>query len=494
MAYDPSKAALYNQLIQQGLSEDAALAQAGIGNDVNDYAVDEVGTPETNPNYGQLVAVRTDSPTADAPVPVPEFVTAPQEVRVVQSPVAGDIPEIDTPEPAEIPEAYDPAVVDDPYQVDTPDPAPIPEEFDPAPVNEFVYDPNTGEMVPGDSVAAEQIRSEDPSVYSPNDTDAEADPAIVNQQAAARAQRQAGVGEEVASPDADTAAAAEQNAAKSRTINQATLQSRYKQQGSSDWRVRLQLAPTSDYLYNAKDADILLPLAATNGVIFPYTPQINTVYKANYELYDLVHSNYRGAYYKNSRVDDIQIRGTFTAQDTNEADYLLAVIHFFRSVTKMFYGKDQERGSPPPLVYLSGFGDYQYNSHPCVVASFQYNLPDKVDYIRARSPNDYGAGLLSRRTPYPPSSMAGLGSTANRLLNSITGSGQPLSSFPGGQPSVPTTGMLSSSVKKLDKATYVPTQMDIDLTLIPVQARSQVSKQFSLREFANGSLLKGGFW
>jgi hypothetical protein len=42
--------------------------------------------------------------------------------------------------------------------------------------------------------------------------------------------------------------------------------------------------------------------------------------------------------------------------------------------------------------------------------------------------------------------------------------------------------------------TYVPTRIDISLILYPVQSRSQVSKQFSLQQYANGDLLKGGFW
>jgi hypothetical protein len=81
------------------------------------------------------------------------------------------------------------------------------------------------------------------------------------------------------------------------------------------------------------------------------------------------------------------MRCTFTAQDTGEANYLLAVITFFKSVTKMFYGQDAERGAPPPLVYLSGLGEYQFNEHPCVVSQFNYNLPSDADYIRAGSPN-----------------------------------------------------------------------------------------------------------
>ena len=285
---------------------------------------------------------------------------------------------------------------------------------------------------------------------------------------------------------AEQQAAEQQAAAKLNAINQATRQSLYKAVGTSDWRVRLQLAASSDYLYNASPVGILGPLAETNGVIFPYTPQISTAYRANYEQYDLVHSNYRGVYYKNSRVDDLNIRCAFTAQDTQEADYLLAVIHFFRSVTKMFYGKDEQRGSPPPLVYLSGLGINQFNGHPCVVTSFTYTLPDNVDYIRATSVNNYGTDLLSRRTPGKAAGAAGLGATGNRILNAGLER-----FFPGAKPA---PDAVVGSVNNSQLANYVPTKMEIDITLIPVQTRSQVSKQFSLKGFANGDLIKGGYW
>jgi hypothetical protein len=282
-------------------------------------------------------------------------------------------------------------------------------------------------------------------------------------------------------------AAKEQAAAKAAAINQATRQSLYKQAGSSDWRVRLQLAPTSNYLYNANPAGILAPLAATNGVVFPYTPQINTSYQAKYADYDLVHSNFRGVFYQNSRVDDINMRAIFTAQDTREADYLLAVIHFFRSVTKMFYGaKDQYRGTPPPLVYLSGFGMDQFYGHPCLVKTFVYNLPDNVDYIRATNVNNYGTDLLSRRTASKGAAIPGGGATVNRIANAGLDK-----FFPSKKPAPdPVVG----SVNNTQLANYVPTKMEIDITLIPVQTRSQVSKQFSMDGFANGNLLRGGFW
>jgi hypothetical protein len=242
-------------------------------------------------------------------------------------------------------------------------------------------------------------------------------------------------------------------------------------------------------LYNEKSGvGILAPLAKTDGVIFPYTPNITTTYSANYEQYDLVHSNYRGLFYKISRVGDIQIRGTFTAQDTTEADYLLAVIHFFRSATKMFYGAtDPQRGVPPPVCLLNGFGQYQFSDHPVVISSFNYTLPNDVDYIRAGSPNNYGINLLNRRAAVASNpggqSLAGL----NRLANALLKKGAP------GQ-GVPDPSAIQQNVSNTAGASYVPTKMEIDITLIPVQTRTQVSKQFNLKGFANGQLLKGGFW
>jgi len=316
------------------------------------------------------------------------------------------------------------------------------------------------------------------------------DPALSDEEILARRNPGGLSDEEILARDQANAEAA----ARERAKQQATFQARYKQPGNSDWRVRLSLGPNANYLYNAgtprgSGAGILAPLTATDGVIFPYTPNITTNYAANYEQYDLVHSNYRGVFYKNSRVGDITVRGTFTAQDTTEANYLLAVIHFFRSATKMFYGQDAERGTPPPVCLLNGLGQFQFSDHPVVISSFNYTTPNDVDYIRATNPNNYGSNLLNRRAAVASnpggSSLAGL----NRLLNAL-----PTGLSKGAIPNVPAPSTVNQSVNNTAGATYVPTKMEIDITLIPVQTRAQVSKQFSLKGFANGDLLKGGFW
>jgi hypothetical protein len=195
----------------------------------------------------------------------------------------------------------------------------------------------------------------------------------------------------------DQAAADQQAATLDLARQQQTLSMQRNQANNGDWRVKLSLAQGSTYLYNATNPGILQPLANTGGVVFPYTPSIDTSYRAQYSNYDLTHSNYRGYFYQNSFVDQVSVRALFTAQCTADANYLLAVIHFFKSVTKMFYGQDAERGSPPPLVYLTGLGQYQFSEHACLVTNFTYNLPADVDYIRANTSADLGLNKNNQR-------------------------------------------------------------------------------------------------
>ena len=261
------------------------------------------------------------------------------------------------------------------------------------------------------------------------------------------------------------------------TRNQAGLQYGENFGNYQDWRVRLKLAPDSDYLYNApiSDRGILAPLNKTDGVIFPYTPQISVNYSASYDLTPLTHSNYKVAQYQSSGVDSVNITCDFTAQDNDEANYLLAVIHFFKSVTKMFYGQDQnpKRGTPPPLCYLVGLGSFQFDMHPLVVTNFAYNLPNDVDYVRA-TPNSTptGAGVTAN----------GGGSLGNPNLGAM--GIQPGGAAAGARFSTPPGGVVS-------EPTYVPSKMQIQITCIPIISRNDISNVFSLKEYASGKLLQG---
>lgn len=262
-----------------------------------------------------------------------------------------------------------------------------------------------------------------------------------------------------------------------------------------DWRVKLTLASNADYLYAAaKDVtDILYPLARTNGVIFPYTPTIQTAYRANYDPTELTHSNYKLFFYKNSAVDDVTISCDFTAQDNSEASYLLAVIHFFKSATKMFYGQDTApaAGTPPPLVYLTGLGEFQYNQHPMAITSFTYSLPNDVDYIRAYAGGANSGSMTGSLSLSPNRTVApGFnGFIASRLNSAKLTKG-----------AIPSTPAFTVTTGKTPP-TYVPTKISLSITCIPIVTRYDVTNNFSLKEYANGSLLvgannsnKGGFW
>lgn len=271
------------------------------------------------------------------------------------------------------------------------------------------------------------------------------------------------------------------NAAVTKFID-SKLQKTANSKGVKDWRFRMSLAPSANYMYKDRNPGILSPLAATNGVIFPYTPQISIAYTANYTNYDLTHSNFKIHTYKNSSIENVTITGDFTAQDTAEANYLLAVMHFFKTVTKMFYGQDQnpQRGIPPPLLYLSGFGQYQFDMHPVVITSYSHTFPTDVDYISSYPTNNSNAIGGQNMQPYAQQITSWL-SPLDRLRQ-LSSSIQP-----GGLPPPPKF----SSNQNINEATRVPTKVQIQLNCLPVVTRNVISNNFSLKRYATGELMKG---
>jgi hypothetical protein len=141
----------------------------------------------------------------------------------------------------------------------------------------------------------------------------------------------------------------------------------------------------------------------------------------------------------------------------------------------MFYGKDQipKPGTPPPLCYLHGLGNFQFDNHPLVISSFNYSLPSDVDYIRASSPT--------------------LAPGADSTAYNIKGQNQSIGDVRRG---ILNTGATEAPAKFPDKATntkatYVPTKMSISITAFPIVSRNNISNTFSLKKYATGELLQG---
>jgi hypothetical protein len=176
-------------------------------------------------------------------------------------------------------------------------------------------------------------------------------------------------------------------------------------------------------------SDIFTPLNKVGGVLFPYTPQISVAHKATYDPVSLVHTNYTVPQYQHSAVDSISITAQFTANYPSEAEYVLAMMHFFRTATKMFYGKDQIAGTPPPVLYLDGYGPYTFDHIPVVITGFDYTLPNDVDYISCKIKNSHQK---------------------------------------------------------------VPTSLQIQLSMIPTYSRNKISNEFGLVDFSQGTLVTKG--
>jgi hypothetical protein len=115
-----------------------------------------------------------------------------------------------------------------------------------------------------------------------------------------------------------------------------------------------------------------------------------------------------------------------------------------------------------------------------LITSFGYSLPNDVDYVRAGSISSWGGasiGTFSNKQnadKYIP----GIGTILGRLQGSKL-------QF-GGASKDPEFKTLST-----EKATYVPTKMQIQLSAIPVVTRNDISNQFSLSKYAKGELSQG---
>src|SRR5215471_12334036 len=135
--------------------------------------------------------------------------------------------------------------------------------------------------------------------------------------------------------------------------------------------------------------NILQPLRVTRGVLFPYTPEVTTGSNAEYDQQGFVHSIYGYNAYVRSFPSTIGISAEFTAQSIKEAYYMLAVMHFFRTVTKSYFGLQtyNKSGTPPPVMLFSYLGDYVFSNVPVIIKTFEYTLPADIDYVPVNTSN-----------------------------------------------------------------------------------------------------------
>jgi len=221
---------------------------------------------------------------------------------------------------------------------------------------------------------------------------------------------------------------------------------------SKDWRVSLSL-PDKPSFTNSK---VLKPLTHTGyKMVFPYTPTIILSHTANYNQIQPIHNNYPFFAYQNSQVDQLVITGQFYNQNSVEAQYWIACLHYLRSVTKMNYGLGSDgAGAPPPIVRLNGYGDFVFKDTPVIITNFTVDMPNEVDYI--------ATGISASGTSYNPQI-----------------------DYSDHAPS-------ADKQRKEQDVTWAPSESQFTVTAQPVYSRNKVEK-FNYKAFVNGDGIQGGY-
>ncbi len=214
---------------------------------------------------------------------------------------------------------------------------------------------------------------------------------------------------------------------------------------STDWRVRLQIPRQASNVYDSilANNELMAPLIPSRGIFWPLTPAVVVQHSANYNPLAQTHSNYPFQAYQNSQVDSYNIIGEFPVQNSEDAKHWVATVNFLRTITKMYFGKDQYlKGNPPPIMHMSGYGDHMFNKVPVVVNTFNVELRPGIDYISTKQTQaGYGEGRVDPK------------------LDILAGESQ----------------------------TWAPTLSNVSVLVTPVYSRESI-KNFSLSEFARGEL------
>jgi len=253
---------------------------------------------------------------------------------------------------------------------------------------------------------------------------------------------------------------------------------------ANDWRVRLSLPNWSSF----RTSPVLKPLKEAGGLVFPFTPTISIKSGAKYSPEPVVHTNYPFNAFKSSDPGTIDITAPMAVEDSGQALYWIAAVHYLRSIAKMFSGFDPKAGNPPPIVYLNGYGNYVFKNVPVAIQSFNCTLPNDCDYISCNVVGSAAGNIAGLAD-----NVSGLADTLGGAIPGISSAAADFSAIAGGVGQV--AGLLGTfgiGGTKSGGTAHVPTKSSFTITLIPMYSRTSVRK-FSLDRFVTGSYLNNPF-
>jgi hypothetical protein len=129
------------------------------------------------------------------------------------------------------------------------------------------------------------------------------------------------------------------------------------------------------------------PLAATNGVLFPYRPSLTIGTRNYWGTTDPKQSLYGFPVPDKHEIAVTITDAQMSAQSVEEADYIYASIQFFRSAMKPAFGSETSvpRGTPAPTIEMSAIGPQMIQNVGIVLKDFDLQLMNDVDYVPTSS-------------------------------------------------------------------------------------------------------------
>lgn len=226
-----------------------------------------------------------------------------------------------------------------------------------------------------------------------------------------------------------------------------------------DKRARIRAFPGQEAVIYGDPSSPGNPMAIlhqTNGIVFPYAPDISYNQSPIWEHVSLVHTIQQYYYYTGAESPKIDVSCTFTAQNEREAKYLLAVFHFLRSYSKMHFGEtDPKRGLPPPILLFDAYGDYIFNGLPVLILNWNFSFPSDVDYVRV----DVGRIRKSRSTSDGRKLVINEPASLNQVSQDFTG------------------------------VAYLPARNTVSISLVVQRPPTKLRREFNLQDFREGKLL-----
>jgi hypothetical protein len=172
--------------------------------------------------------------------------------------------------------------------------------------------------------------------------------------------------------------------AKEKSIAQGTTRGVTGSAAQANMKVRLGFKPGHPY---AGYPGIMRPLAATNGVLFPYRPSLTIGTRNYWGTTEPKQSLYGFPVPDRHEIAITITDAQMSAQSVEEADYIYASIQFFRAAMKPAFGSEGSvpLGAPAPTIEMTAIGPHMIQSVGVILRDFDLQLMNDVDYIPTSS-------------------------------------------------------------------------------------------------------------